>query len=393
MADTGEPGEFSPRYKGGIWAARIDTQDKVAAIVALEALGGTLELVTPDVLHEEGRLAFEAREDFELRWSSGRQYASVKDRQVTKSDLIESIKKLERLATGSIQLQTIRLEAASLNSSARSLYEDIQRLREMKDANVTEDYERACEDFSQEHDLAPIWAEKLIAMERRIGNNPTLANAIFSHAMRKALPVHNYSDADLVSLFDDLTKNVLHGKRLRRGVLDLSDLERMVLAPLTPTAIALVDTQLDGYIKTKFGYLRDDERRAEIKGEWLIVMTFARKLMKEWRRKTFWLRFKNSGLVRPAVSCISCGHPLNANYNGRKGLACPRCGYNPYVTAFYACDCGSGAVLIRQPDISAFTLVRDIYRVLREKEIRCTGCDESPRPEKLLQRMFILPIP
>ncbi|MCA1704857.1 MAG: hypothetical protein LC808_16960, partial [Actinobacteria bacterium] len=171
------------------------------------------------------------------------------------------------------------------------------------------------------------------------------------------------------------------------------DLERMVLAPLTPTAIALVDTQLDGYIKTKFGYLRDEERRAEIKGEWLIVMTFARKLMKEWRRKTFWLRFKNSGLVRPAVSCISCGHPLNANYNGRKGLACPRCGYNPYVTAFYACDCGSGAVLIRQPDISAFALVRDIYRVLREKEIRCTGCDESPRPEKLLQRMFILPIP
>jgi hypothetical protein len=90
--------EFDRRYKGGFWAAsRIETQDKVAAIVGVEALGGNLELVPCDLTSKGGRLAFEAREDFEIRWNGGRQYVSVKDQQVDRSDLRKAITKLDTL--------------------------------------------------------------------------------------------------------------------------------------------------------------------------------------------------------------------------------------------------------------------------------------------------------
>jgi hypothetical protein len=214
--------EFSAKYKGGIWTARIDTQDEVAAIVALEALGGTLNLVPKEIASKQGRIAFEAREDFELRWLSARQYVSVKDRQVNRSDLLQALKNLQAFVreVGDEECQTIRIEAASLTPSARSFYEDIERLRTLRNATAREDYERSCRDFRREHDLSAMWAERLVVVERRIGSNPSFANAVFSHAMRQALPVHNYGDSDLVSLFRDLVKNIFRDKRLRRGVLE-----------------------------------------------------------------------------------------------------------------------------------------------------------------------------
>jgi hypothetical protein len=382
--------EFSAKYKGGIWTARIDTQDEVAAIVALEALGGTLNLVPKEIASKQGRIAFEAREDFELRWLSARQYVSVKDRQVNRSDLLQALKNLQAFVreVGDEECQTIRIEAASLTPSARSFYEDIERLRTLRNATAREDYERSCRDFRREHDLSAMWAERLVVVERRIGSNPSFANAVFSHAMRQALPVHNYGDSDLVSLFRDLVKNIFRDKRLRRGVLDLSDLERMLLAPLTPQVLASYDIAMEGYVKTEFGYLPDRTLRAEMLHEQRLVTAFARKLMKEWRRKTFWKR-----VIAPPIKCLSCNHPMIANWNGRRGIACPHCGYNPYATLFYACDCGNGAVLIRQPSISPYLLVRDIYRTLRAKDAHCIGCGKLPAPETLLRRVFMLRIP
>jgi hypothetical protein len=94
--ETGLEGEFSPRYKAGSWAARIETQDLAVAICSVEAIAGIMEFVPPDVLELDGRVFFEAREDFELRWNGGRQYVSVKDRQVDATRLKQAITSLKQ---------------------------------------------------------------------------------------------------------------------------------------------------------------------------------------------------------------------------------------------------------------------------------------------------------
>lgn len=383
--------EFDPKYKGGVWASRIDTQDKVAAIVAVEALGGTLELVPQDLTRKNGRIAFEAREDFEIRWSGGRQYVSVKDRLVGRDDLYEAIHNLGvfQSEVGDTESQSMRLEAASLARNARTFYEDIKRLRDIRAPTITDDYKAAACDFASEYGLPADYAELLVVSERRIGENPQVANAMFAHAMRNAIAVHNYGDTELVELFEKLSRSLFYDRRRARGVLDLQDLERMLLAPLVPLHIAAYQVE---YVRTKYGYVRDRKRDAELKKERRLVLGFARELMREWRKKTLRIRLVNS-ILREPIACLACGHPLMANFYGRNGLACPDCGYQPYLTLFYACDCGRGAVVQKQPDLSSFELVRDAITALRGDEVICMGCGRRPPDENFIGRLFALRIP
>lgn len=390
--ETDVNGEFSARYKAGSWAARIETQDLVAAVCAVEAIGGSLELVPPNILELDGRIFFEAREDFELRWRGGRQYISVKDRQVDPAGLKQAIVDLQQFAheVSAESNQTLRLEAASLTRAARSLAEDIARLRELRESVPgAEDNQLVFDDFERQHNISAEWAVRVVVAERRLGDNPQVANAIFSDAMRRALPVHNYGNEELVALLADLSSNVLGPKRRRRGALDLSDLERLLLAPLIPMAIATYETH---YLRTDFGYLPDKEYETTIKKERILVLRAARMLARNWRRETFWRRFLNFA-VRGAVKCLACNHPMIGNFNGRLGLVCPACGYQPYLTLFWACDCGVLAVVKRQPDVVNFVLIRDAVNLLRQRDISCEACGKVPAQEHFIARLFTLGIP
>ena len=128
--------------------------------------------------------------------------------------------------------------------------------------------------------------------------------AVFAAAMRKAFTVHNYSDHEISLLLSDLTSNVLGQKRRKRGGMDLSDLERILLAPLVPLPIASYETH---YFRTDFGYLPDEIRKAEIKTEQMLVIRAARRLMRHWRRATFWKRFLNLFIY---VGCPACNYFL-----------------------------------------------------------------------------------
>lgn len=382
--------EFDRRYKAGHWAARIDTQDKVATIVAVEALGGSLELVPYPIANLGGRIAFEAREDFELRWGGGRQYVSVKDKQVSRSDLYKAISSLESVMAdaGDVGRQSFRVEAASLASEARTLYEDIVRLRSIRSTGSDEDYGLVAAEFVREHKIDADLAQLLVVSERRIGDNRKLSNAIFAHAMRDAVRVHNYSDKDLTALFEDLVNSVFYDRRKVRGVLDLGDFERLILAPLMPLQMAAYQAE---YVRTRYGYVKDNTRQRQLQQEQELVLKCMRSLMKEWRQKT--KRDRRLDQLRGHIGCLSCDHPMIANFNGRNGLACPACGYQPFMTLFYACDCGAGVVIQRQPEISSLEMFRDAVRLVRDENLRCAKCNERPLEEKFTGRIFTLPIP
>lgn len=385
-----QPTEFNSRYKGGHRAARIDTQDKVAVIVAVEILASNVELVPPWSSLRRARIAFEAREDFEIRWDEGRQYVSVKDRIVSKSDLLRAIDNLRECSTEVTDPsdQSIRVEASSLHPSARSFYEDVERLRELEESSH-EDYLLACDEFDREHNTPSSWATKLVVCERRIGENPRLAAAVFAHAIRSALPVHNFGDAQLALMFNDLSNHLLREKRRSRGALEIVDLETRLLEPLIPLRIANYQV---AYTRTRYGYIRDRKKSKDLAYEQSLVLKFSRSLMREWRRHTRKDRWLNI-TVRGPIGCPACNHPLMANLLGWRGIACGRCGFQPYLTLFWACDCGSGAVVQRQPDLSALTLVQDAVRLKTTGDIVCIGCDMPPEDENFVGRLFTLPIP
>jgi hypothetical protein len=87
--------EFTPESKGGFHAGKVATQDIVATVISAEAIAGLLDGVTAGILDAGGRLALEAEEDIELRWDGGIQYISVKDRQITRSDIVDGFAWIE----------------------------------------------------------------------------------------------------------------------------------------------------------------------------------------------------------------------------------------------------------------------------------------------------------
>ena len=70
---------FDSRARGGAIASRVDAQDTVAALIAVEAISGSVEGVPAPSEACDVVLLCEGREDLELAWPTGRLLVPVKD--------------------------------------------------------------------------------------------------------------------------------------------------------------------------------------------------------------------------------------------------------------------------------------------------------------------------
>ena len=71
--------EFSRRSKGGLHAARLESQDSVAAVLAIETIGGRLEGLDMNALDVGAVVSLEWEEDIQIQWDVGTLYIAVKD--------------------------------------------------------------------------------------------------------------------------------------------------------------------------------------------------------------------------------------------------------------------------------------------------------------------------
>lgn len=109
-----------------------------------------------------------------------------------------------------------------------------------------------------------------------------------------------------------------------------------------------------------------------------------------------WIGGKRSIVGVPTMERLrpKCGHPMTANIMGLNGIACPDCGFNPYVFMILFCECGEFQVIKSQPEMDSESQIKYVkeYFLIKEKNC-CDNCKKNLFDEYLEARIFYAPVP
>lgn len=370
---------LSRASRGGYIASRIDQQDGVAVLLMLMAACGHLGFPREDF--ETASISFEVYDDISLHYGERSHVVSVKTSPMDKAALSSEFSRLksrESLESSRLILAIVGAETGDSVSLRRSL-EEIQSL------SAAPDGVSAVKKWAQSN---PGFPDPLTCSVVHFPERDTqefLAQAV--RFMRMLVPLMQYTDTVAEVIIDGML-DACGRLRRRRGTTEVRELFR----PLSELAVPAVFAfgSVDGYVKTRYGYLRDSERRGREREEALRVAAAQKEAMGRYRRATRGFRLRAMALG--PIRCISCGGPLMANMYGYTGpgLACSHCGFNPYCTILAACDNGHPNLVVAQPDIDQVSLM---LRLAECANTKCDQCDATFAPETLMMRIFQLNIP
>jgi hypothetical protein len=376
---------FSSRARGGAVASKIDHQDAVAAILSIDAVAGRVTAVPPIRQAHDVVVFCEGLEDLEFAWASGRLLVSVKDLVLTMPVVRDFLLGAEDRYPPPEEPNQQRLLLCGLrgaDSKVISFEADLTHLK----ARLAKgrDTEAARSEFERKWNIPAINATKMSLDLRPMLRDSSEGFAIFANAMRLAFPVTNCTDRFLLKIWHELQDDVFAKTRRHREAVSLRDLNERLASRLAPDTIVQFQTT---FVSTPFGYFEDPSRREMLKSEARVVSRARRKALRTWRRHTLLER------LTPRIRCLVCEHPMMGGFNGRSGYVCPDCGYFPFVTLFYACECATPVTLLTQPELSGVSMFSTAIAITREEERRCPSCQALVDPRRLDTRLFMLRIP
>lgn len=387
---------FSKKSKGGAIASKVEHQDSVGSVLALESIGGLLRDVPADIVQKQGYVACEWDQDLEIHWPTGTLFIQVKDQVLDVRDVRQICEDFGELAhhygasRGVRHDVAYRIEAlAGLSTSARSFTSDLEHLRSLPATELERDSALLVRDFASRWGVHGDLVRKLTIANRDIRRDSVGAVAIFAHLMRKIYPVHDYTDARLMDIWDVLANRFFAPARRNRSPVLLGGVEEAILKPLMPIYLLRYEVE---YVRTSYGYIVDPLRRRKLEEESELGRRALKKAMQAWRRHTRKTRILNM-LYRGDIKCPACNAPMIANGWGRKGTGCPHCGYSPYLTLVYVCDCEELIPLIDQPEPTGMGIFGEAVSLLRGTKISCDSCGSEPRFENLHTRLALVPFP
>jgi hypothetical protein len=382
--------EFSRRSKGGFHAARLESQDSVAAVLAIEAIGGRLEGLDVDALEVCGVISLEWEEDLQIQWDAGTVYIAVKDQQLKAGDLralIQGFTQLEDAARQPTESRKMifRVQAlGGLDARARSLSGDCDHLRLTGPPRSEADRRRLYDDFTRRWDLPAEVAARTVIDTRNLGRDSSECKAIFAHAMRSVYPVQAFGDQGLTAIYEDLA-TLFAERRRRRLFVPLTELDMRILRPLVPLPLVSFHTH---YVPTEYGYVQDPDRERSLREEDAYRRRAEKIAHQRWRRHT--RRSRARAVLAGAIKCPACNHYLIGKFYG---ILCPDCRYQPFLTVLYACDCGEPVPLIRQPQLDALRAFGDLLEIIRDACPACPSCSNQVRFDNVGTRVFAVAFP
>jgi hypothetical protein len=384
-------GQFSASMKGGQVASRIESQDSVALVLAVEAIGGKVRGVPADVVDRVGRISLEKIDDIELAWDGGALVVSVKDKSLSLNELKIELHKFADLATRQDYRDAIfRIEAPSVSGSAtRSFIEDLDRLFQVGTLRIADEWEQCKRDFEARHNTDATIAAKTMVSVRDLSRDSATAKAIFATTVRSVFPVQNFSDDTLAWLFNEYTATRIAHARRRRQTVVLRELRDAILLPLIPADIVAASL---AYIRTPIGYIVDPNLQRAMAEDDRIKRSAHRILLRQWRRHT-WRMWLADMAYRGPLRCPFCDGPLIRSMFGSRGFVCGACHYEPYMTLFYACDCGQPLMLVQQPSLNGLTTYAEVIARVRQHPRECEHCGTRLIEEKIPGRIFSFSAP
>jgi hypothetical protein len=388
----GHPRSFAPQALGGVHASYIEAQDSVAAFLALEAISGQADASLTDIDGQHARIVCEWQDDLELLWDEGRIHVQVKNQQMSLREVHEAVTRLygspeDHEDHGACRLRLFAL--GGLEKPARHLPEHLDQLRSAIEIRSEKEGKKILEDFERKWKLPASRALLLHVDTRDLRRDSPTARDLFSGLLRRALPVSDFTDGRVDQLFRELAGETFAPCRRQRGWVSLADARDRMLAQLLPLDIATYEIE---YTRTEFGYIKDPLLVQHLAREKAIVGRAWRRILFRWIRHV-WRDALLNILYRGAVKCPACNHPLLANFVGLRGIACPDCGYQPYLTLVYICYCSELIVLVEQPEVDKLQLYASALEKLRSSDLSCTECGSHPQFEKLPTRIAMIPFP
>ncbi|MET8759866.1 hypothetical protein [Lentzea sp. NPDC004782] len=372
--------------KGGQVASRIETQDSVALIVAIEAIGGRLADAPYDVVERVGRVSFEKVDDIEVRWDHGVIVVSVKDKSLGLSDLKAELVRFAALGmSSSYMYAAFRIEAPSLSGSgARTFADDLERLHSVAASGIISEWIQCRNDFDSVYGISAKVAANTVLSVRDLRRDAATTRAIFASTFRSVFPVQNFSDVALVSLFDEYTSSHMAKSRRRRRTVLLRELQDAILLPLLPVDFIASSSS---YLRTPIGYVLDPRRQVANARDYSLKRAAYKNILRRWWKHT-WKMTLADFLYRGPIRCPMCNHAVVRAMIGTRGFVCSGCGYQPFLTVLYACDCRSAVPLVRQPSTDGLAVFTELVSEIRREPRTCDNCNRRILPENMFGRIF-----
>lgn len=390
-------GDYNSKYKtGGRINSKIDNQDSVTAIYVVEALSN------PDIFEfniniNDFSIVCEGNDDIEIMNDDYHIFIQVKSTKLSKADLkaiLDSFLNNNKMETQKQNLFVISaFEPIVINqSNFTDRLLDYKRIKNNKFEEVSRK-EAIKQELIRDFDIAD-YGE--IVDNLHIDNRPLFRDiedtrAIFSRYLRLAYGYKDHGEKISDCLFDVLCEKAAELRRNRDNICR-TEIESLLGKELCKASWYSGLSLILGYTKLDNGYVKD----VQLNNKKIVIQNGVKKayktVMREWR-KAYLSEFLINMLLS-AKRCPKCGHPMMANINGLNGIACPDCGYCPYVSIILCCECGDYEVIKTQPEISddaIFNYINDFFRT--RKDTVCKNCGKELLDEFVELRTVILPIP
>lgn len=387
---------FSRQKRGGIVATNIENQDSVAIILALEIMQNESKFNNYYTSIDEWRLVFEGNDDIEIVSEDYCTFVQVKSTKVTFKDLNEILENfLSNLQEYGNEYNKLFFMISALdgfNGKLKSFPDKLNEFKNSQKAYKRKISEKILLDLINEYSIDLKYKDIVKHLHidiRYLMKDDADTKAIFAHNLRKAYFVRDIGDRLALNIYEKLTDRFSLERRNRssisnKQILSIINKEIKKLELISDLEV------ISGYEKVDYGYKRV-ENNENINKVYRCQAMLKKNIFKGWR-KAYLKEFLIS-LLLGHTKCPECNHPLMANIGGLNGIACPDCGFQPYLTVFLGCYCGEYLAIKTQPKLITEEIFTYIYEYFDSNPKVCPNCGEEYIDEYILDRIILAPVP
>lgn len=386
-------GFFSNKKRAGIETSSIEHQDSVSAHIALLLQSETSPY--PEIKSQNWSIMCEGEDDIEIISPELRVFIQVKKGVITKLELIEIINnfqnsKVRIIASGFDK--TIKFQINALNGLAANLNTlpvKLNELRSRKKNYSQNEYLVSLNELSEQYEIDSKILVNLHIDTSNYMKDSDISKISFIHLLRKIYPVRIYSDEFAYDIYTSLSSVLFSSARRQRDSVTKSEVNELILSHIAP--LNNISIEID-FVKTEKGYRKDPKLTKFLADEGLVFQKVIRKIKSDWI-KFYWKTIIRNILLPSNEVCLECQHPLIAGFFGTFGLSCSSCGYTPFVSLVFACDCGDYSLIKSQPELGTEQCVEYISDYIRKGDTECDSCGDKIKPELLRRRWLVIPYP
>lgn len=387
---------YSKRKTGGSINSKIEHQDTVALIYALELLSNPFFLGFNREI-DDFCIMCENNDDLEILSNHIHIFVQVKSTSINKSSFLKILDNFKNEAAAEEEKESYFVISSFelIKIDGVNFTERFAQYRQV----LLNDFETEKRKLEVKRELIndcclsdyEFLVDRLYIDRRPLQKDDNDIRAIFSKYLRQVYGFKDFYESQTDSLFDILC-NKFALLRINRGCIDKKDIESIIGKELCRSSWYSGLSITLGYKKVDNGYIKDNDLLIKRNNILAGVKKGYKKVMSGWR-KAFLKEFLLSQLIG-AKKCPQCGHPMIANLGGLNGIACPDCGYNPYVSLVLFCECGNYEIIKAQPEVTddaVFSYLNEYFK--KNNHCKCQKCDRELLDGYVELRIALLPIP